>query len=109
MLKEILLLTLLLNCHEIVQGKPASSEIQDLDETSPNFVNVFTEIMKEIEEEGNLTENDWTKCFKGLWSSMVSKFKAFQNKVEEGFKDFVKGFKNFVKSANNVSYPFYHR
>ena len=108
MLKQLLLLTLLLNYDKIVQGKPASSEIQIFDEISSNFVNVFTKTTteiatKEVQNEGNLTKNDdWTKCFKGLWNSMVSKFKAFQNEVEEGFI-------NFVKLANAISYPFYHR
>lgn len=94
MLKEILLFTLLLNYQKIVQSKPAPSEIQVFDEISSN-VNVFTEkineiVTKEVDQiEGNLTKNDWTKCFKGVWNSMVSKFKEFQNRVEEGFKNFV--------------------
>ena len=94
MLKEILLLSLLLNYHKIVQGKPAPSEIQVFDEISKN-VNVFTEkineiVTKEVDQiEGNLTKNDWTKPFKGLWNSMVSNFKSIQNRVQEGFKNFV--------------------
>ena len=102
-MKEILLLTLILGYHKIinVQAKPALSEIEVFDEINSNFVNVFTETTTESfttrtefdnstriiqGEDGNLTKNvavcedcedDWVKYFKDLWNSMVSKFKNF--------------------------------